>query len=117
VQPIRSSPGFRALAEKRHQERVALIDEARAFAGRVRQVVPDARVFLYGSVARGDFNLASDIDLLVVSDALPPQPLARAEFLYRYVGGREEPKGLLRSEFIDLGAGGGLWFLEGAIEL
>jgi predicted nucleotidyltransferase len=117
VQPIRSSSGFRALAEKRHQERLALIDEARAFSGRVRKVVPDATVFLYGSVARGDFNLASDIDLLVVSDALPLKPLARAEFLYRHVGGREEPKGLLRREFADLEAAGRLWFLEGAIEL
>jgi predicted nucleotidyltransferase len=117
VQPIKSSPGFRALAEQRLRERNDLIDEGRAFAERVRNLVPDARVFLYGSVARGDFNLASDIDLLVVSDELPLQPLARAEFLYRQVIGREEPKGLLSSEFASLEAAGRLWFLEGAMEL
>lgn len=48
--------------------------EACAYAARLRRDFPQARVFLYGSVARGDFNLHSDIDLFVVAD-LPESPL------------------------------------------
>jgi predicted nucleotidyltransferase len=117
VQPIRSSPGFAALAEARRQEREELIALAKAYAERLRSRLPGARVFLYGSVARGDFNLASDIDLLVVSDALPANPLERAAFLYRIVEAREEPKGLLAREYDALEAAGKLWHLEGALEL
>lgn len=117
MQPIKSSTGFKALLERRWQERDGLIVEARGFAARLRKIAPAARVFLYGSVARGDFNLSSDIDLLVVSDALPNGPLERAEFLYRLVEGREEPKGLLPREYAKLAADGKLWHLEEALEL
>lgn len=37
---------------------------------------------LYGSMARGDYNLWSDIDFLVISNELPENPLKRLEFLY-----------------------------------
>lgn len=99
MQPIRSSAGFKAQLERRHKERESLINEARSYADRLREAAPGARIFLYGSVARGDFNLSSDIDLLVVSDYLPKEPLARAAFLYQFAIGREEPKGLLEQEF------------------
>jgi len=113
MQPLKSSAGWRALQE----EREALISEAQAFAERVKKALPDARVFLYGSAARGDFNLRSDLDLLVVSDGLPRGPLKRPAFLYRFVEGREEPKGLLVGEFEKLKGQNKLWFLEGAVEL
>lgn len=32
---------------------------------------------LYGSMARGDYNVWSDIDFLVISDELPENPLKR----------------------------------------
>jgi hypothetical protein len=117
MQPVRSSAGFKALLERRGQERDSLIDEARRFAERVRGSIPDARVFLYGSVARGDFNLGSDIDLLIVSDELPPEPLARAAFLYQFVSGSEEPKGLSAQEFARQEAAAKLWHLDQAIEI
>jgi predicted nucleotidyltransferase len=93
-----------------------LIDEARAYAKRLRHDFPDARVFLYGSVARGDFNLSSDIDLLVVAAGLPAEPIERSRCLYRYTAGREEPKGFLPTEFARLQSKGKLWYLEGALE-
>lgn len=34
----------------------------------VRSVDPDARVFVFGSVVRGRYTAASDIDILVVTD-------------------------------------------------
>lgn len=117
MQPIKSSPGFKALTERRSQEREALIDQAQDYVRRLRGVLPDARVFLYGSVARGDFNLSSDIDLLVVSDQLPDEPLKRAELLYSLVRDREEPKGLQTREYDALAGTGKLWHLEGALEL
>lgn len=117
MQPIRSSAGFAALADARRKERDALIASAREYTRRLRSELPRTRAFLYGSVARGDFNVSSDIDLLLVCDDLPVQPLDRAEFLYRFVEGREEPKGLLTREFEELAATGRLWYLDGAIEL
>lgn len=93
-----------------------LLDEAAAYAARLRCELPSARVFLYGSVARGDWNLHSDIDLLVVGE-VPTEPLARSAFLYRFVRGREEPKGLTEAEFEQLCRAGKLWYLDGALEL
>ena len=113
MQPLRSSNGWKALTRAREAEWETLKVEARAYAARVRHDFPAAHVFLYSSVARGDFNLHSDIDLLVVAD-LPEHPLTRAEVLYRYVAGREEPKGLTPAEYGSLSAGGNL---EESVEL
>ncbi|NLG83824.1 MAG: nucleotidyltransferase [Firmicutes bacterium] len=55
---------------------------------------------LIGSVARGDFNLSSDIDVIIVSDRLPTPPLERSRFLYRYILPDIEPKGFLPAEFM-----------------
>jgi uncharacterized protein len=117
VQPISSSPGLKRLLERRRTERAALIAEAKAYAERVRSGLGEARVFLYGSVARGDFNLASDLDLLVVSARLPRHPLERLELLQTFARGREEPKGLLPDEYHRLEKKGRLRYLEGALEL
>ncbi len=116
MQPLASSAGYKALLRERKEEQEALIDEAHAYAARLRRDFPPARVFLYGSVSRGDFNLHSDIDLLVVAE-LPEHPLVRAEVLYHYVRGREEPKGLTFSEFDKLIAARKLEYLAGALEL
>ncbi|MBS3967099.1 MAG: nucleotidyltransferase domain-containing protein [Truepera sp.] len=104
------------MSRARAREREALIREASAYAERLRRELPGAQVFLYGSVARGDWNLHSDIDLLVVGD-LPAEPLARSALLYRFVQGHEEPKGLTHDEFGKLKHQGKLWYLAGALEL
>jgi len=57
---------------------------------------------VFGSYARGDFNLGSDIDILLLSDALPADPRKRSELLYEHIEGRLEPKGYTREEFTDL---------------
>lgn len=106
----------RALVQ-RAKEREALIQEAQNYAQRVRRRLGVAKVYLYGSVARGDFNLESDLDILVVAAALPKDPWERARLLYALRQGREEPKGLLPEEFAQLEAKGRLWFLEGALEI
>ncbi|GGM98358.1 hypothetical protein GCM10007092_10240 [Thermus composti] len=95
----------------------ALLAEAREYARRAREALGEARVFLYGSVARGDFNLESDIDLLVVSPRLPQDPLERLALLQGLNRGRVEARGLTPEEFARLKAKGALWWLEGALEL
>ncbi|MFH7241433.1 MAG: nucleotidyltransferase domain-containing protein [Spirulina sp.] len=39
------------------------------------------RAIIFGSVARGDFTLESDTDLLIISDELPESPKARLDIL------------------------------------
>jgi len=40
------------------------------------------RAIVFGSVARGDFILESDTDLLIISDELPESPQARLDLLF-----------------------------------
>ncbi|MFN4070971.1 MAG: nucleotidyltransferase domain-containing protein [Thermus caldifontis] len=94
----------------------ALLEEARAYAKRVRETLGEAQVYLYGSVARGSFGPESDIDLLVVSPHLPKDPLERL-LLQSLNPGRVEAKGLTPEEFAKEKAKGALWWLEGALEL
>jgi predicted nucleotidyltransferase len=57
---------------------------------------------LYGSMARGDNNIWSDIDFLVISDKLPENPLKRLEFLYSLTETPIEVKGYTRNEFLKM---------------
>ena len=57
---------------------------------------------LYGSMARGDNNMWSDIDFLVISDKLPDNPLKRLEFLYSLTETPIEVKGYTRNEFLKM---------------
>jgi len=57
---------------------------------------------LVGSVARGDFNFWSDIDVIIISDELPEHPLERSQFLYSYCLEGIEPKGYKAHEFIQM---------------
>jgi len=57
---------------------------------------------LYGSIARGDNNLWSDIDFLVISDKLPQNPLKRLEFLYSLTETSIEVKGYTKNEFLKM---------------
>lgn len=56
--------------QKQHPRKAASLHRC---AAAVRQLVPEAEVILYGSVARGDDHAESDIDLLVlVPQAVTP---------------------------------------------
>lgn len=66
-----------AVIRRRLVERTSLLDEARAFAAQIDPDVDLRAVAVFGSVARGDFNERSDIDVLVLADALAADPLAR----------------------------------------
>ena len=73
--------------------------EAEEYVKRLKGVLDPISAAIYGSVVRGDFNIGSDIDIVVISDALAKDPLERMEVLYRYARGREEPKGYRLDEF------------------
>lgn len=64
-------------------------------AGRLDGLVA---VVVFGSVARGDFNKWSDIDVLVVADGLPASGRDRLELLMRDSPPRVQPVGWTPAE-------------------
>ncbi len=67
----------REVIARRRAERAALIGVARRFADDLDPGLGVRAVVVFGSVARGDFNVWSDIDVLVVADHLPARALDR----------------------------------------
>lgn len=67
--------------ERRRAEREALIHRARTWVRELRRTLRIERAVVFGSVARGDFNRWSDVDLLIVSDDFAGPPLRRLEQL------------------------------------
>lgn len=65
----------------RRREQAALVERARAFASGLDAALGARAVVVFGSVARGDFHVGSDIDVLVVAEGLPKHPLRRADAL------------------------------------
>lgn len=87
------------LASERVAHRERLVKSASCYADEVKKRYGPSTVLLYGSVARGDFNLWSDIDVLVVADALPEHPLERSRVLYEFALPGIEAKGYSPSEY------------------
>jgi hypothetical protein len=71
----------RAVLRRREREREQLLAVARGFADALPSEPGVRAVCVFGSVARGDFNLWSDIDVLVVAERLPEHPARRLEAL------------------------------------
>lgn len=57
------------------------MDQARRWAEGLAARLPVTAVVVFGSVARGDFNKWSDIDVLVVAEGLPPDARDRLALL------------------------------------
>lgn len=68
---------------RRRAERSALIARAERFAQALDPRVGARAVVVFGSVARGDFNVWSDVDVLVVAERLPERALERLDALGR----------------------------------
>ena len=85
--------------EARRRQREDWLKLARAYADRLKQRTGQLTAIVYGSVARGDFNLGSDVGILIVTAGLPSHPLRRMELLYSLVEPPLEPKGYTPSEF------------------
>lgn len=63
--------------DRRRKERAALLARAERFAESLDPSLGVHAVAVFGSVARGDFHDASDVDVLVIADDLPPRALDR----------------------------------------
>jgi len=72
---------------------------ARTYAEELRGRLGQLTAIVYGSVSRGDFNLGSDVDVLIISEGLPHHPLERMEVLYSCHEPPLEPKGYTHTEF------------------
>ena len=67
--------------EERRREQERLIDLARRYVRVLSGRLPLKAAAVVGSVARGDFNLWSDVDVVVVAGGLPDAPAERARLL------------------------------------
>ena len=108
--------GLRTLIAAQRARRTELLDVAAAYAAALARQQGPLSAFVVGSVARGDFHAGSDLDVLVVADWLPPQPLARAEALYALATGASEPRGYTAGEWADLRARPAAWTLVALAE-
>jgi len=53
----------------------------------VKKILKDAEVFIFGSILKGKFNPASDIDVLIVSKSLDPSKKSLVKsLLYKKIG-------------------------------
>jgi predicted nucleotidyltransferase len=68
-------------AEVRFIDREQVLEDLRRVAARARALHPEIRrVFLIGSLARGDWTAESDADLVVVVDLRTPDLLERCRY-------------------------------------
>jgi uncharacterized protein len=70
---------MRRAVERRRAERNEMILAARTYIRTKVGVIPIRAAYVVGSVARGDFNQWSDIDVVIVADGLSPRALDRIE--------------------------------------
>ncbi|MDQ3679186.1 MAG: nucleotidyltransferase domain-containing protein [Actinomycetota bacterium] len=82
--------GADAVVARRRAEREALVDRARCFVAGLDTSLDVRAVVVVGSVARGDFNRWSDVDVVVVAENLGATLLERLDSLGSRPG-RVEP--------------------------
>ena len=87
-----------ALAE-RVAERERLLDLARVYVERLSARIDVVTAVVAGSVARGDFNVWSDVDVVVVATELPVRAPDRGLLLAHDAPGRVQPVGFTPEEF------------------
>ncbi len=87
--------------EERYAERERLIGLAREHASRLCERLAVRQAAVVGSVARGDFNVWSDVDVVVVVEQLPDRTLDRLELLMEGRPPRVEPIGFTPAELAE----------------
>lgn len=87
------------LLARRRSERDQLIALARAYAERLAGRIELTRAVVAGSVARGDFNVWSDIDVVVVAPELPRRAPDRIGLLLEGAPPRLQPVGYTPEEW------------------
>lgn len=90
---------MKGIVEERRREREELIKLARRYADDLSQRVEVIAAAVAGSVARGDFNLWSDVDVVVVANDLPERTPDRMTLLMNRPFPPVQPVGFTPSEF------------------
>jgi predicted nucleotidyltransferase len=85
--------------ERRRRELQELRVLARDYVAGLAGRLPVRAAAIAGSVARGDFNVWSDVDVVIVSDALPERIPDRGLVLVQDAPGRVQPVGYTAVEF------------------
>jgi hypothetical protein len=88
------------LAERR-REREGLIELARTYVEQLSTRLAVEAAAVVGSVARGDFNVWSDVDVVVVADGLPVRAPDRNGLLLADAPARVQPVGFTRRELAE----------------
>ena len=70
---------MRRAIERRWAERQDRVEKTRDYFRAKAATTPIKAAYLVGSVARGDFNLWSDVDVVIIADKLPGRFLDRLE--------------------------------------
>jgi predicted nucleotidyltransferase len=89
----------REIVQRRRAEREAMIDLARDYVRRLSARLDVRAAYVAGSVARGDFNVWSDVDVVVVAEELPERIPDRAALLVADAPPRVQPVGFTPAEF------------------
>ena len=85
--------------EARRRERDRLLGLAREYVDRLSSRIPVVAAAAVGSVARGDFNVWSDVDVVVVAEGLPERYPDRSAVLLAEAQARIQPVGFTADEF------------------
>lgn len=83
----------------RRRERERLIELARGYVRELSGRIPVVAAAVVGSVARGDFNVWSDVDVVVISDRLPGRIPDRSAVLATGAPAGVQTVGYTREEF------------------
>ena len=90
------------IPKERIREWLNALDTAKRYADQLHEALGPVTVLLHGSFARGDFNLWSDIDLIIISSRFTnTRPLDRYNILPDNPP-RVEPIPLTPEEFLNL---------------
>ena len=84
---------------RRVREREERIDIARRYAAELSRRLAVQRIAVAGSVARGDFNVWSDIDVVIVAEELPARAADRAALLLEGAPAWLQPIGFTPGEY------------------
>ena len=90
------------ILKRRKDEQARLINEGYQYIDRLGKQIQNMTVVVYGSVARGDFHLGSDVDVVIISDELPVGIKERINLLYEPIPGIVEPIGYRCDEFLQM---------------
>lgn len=84
--------------EERRAERERLIEFARAYVARLAERLDVRGAAVVGSVARGDFNVWSDVDVVVIAAPLPVRTPDRVALLLEEAPPEVQPIGYTPEE-------------------